>query len=153
LGSYENSCRIWPGPNSNTFTAFVLHAAARSVARIPPQRHTRAVPERVVERIAEQIGSWPGVTVASHGPAFVEFRVGRRELGHLHGNYLADLPFPVRIREQLVAAGKGTLHHAHPASGWISIPIRDENDLVNVVSLFRFNYERPWLRPSAPDAR
>jgi hypothetical protein len=108
------------------------------------------VPDRVVERIAQQIGSWPGVTVASHGLAFVEFRVGRRELGHLHGNYLADVPFPVRIREQLVAAGKGILHHAHPASGWISIPIRDETDLVNVVSLFRLNYERPWLRPPAP---
>jgi hypothetical protein len=75
----------------------------------------------------------------------VELRVGRRELGHLHGQHLADLPFPVRIREQLVAAGQGILHHAHPTSGWISVPIRGERDVNNVMALFRLNYERPWL--------
>jgi hypothetical protein len=31
------------------------------------------------------------VTVAPHRFGGVEFRVGRRELGHLHGNRLADL--------------------------------------------------------------
>ena len=42
------------------------------------------------------------------------FHVGRREIGHLHGDRLADLPVPVRIREQLVAAGKAS--RALPAS-------------------------------------
>lgn len=97
----------------------------------------------------QQVGSWPDVTVTSHGPTFVEFRVGRREIGHLHGAFLADLPFPVRIRERLVAEGKGILHHAHPASGWISVPIRSDHDVSHVVGLFRFNYERPWLGAAA----
>lgn len=73
------------------------------------------------------------------------FHVGRRELGHLHGSRLADLPFPVRIREQLVADRQGILHHAHPESGWLSVPIRGEEDIPHVVRLFRFSYERPWL--------
>ena len=58
----------------------------------------------IAERITEEIARWPDVTVVAHGSRFVEFRAGRRELGHLHGSHLADITFPVRIREQLVAA-------------------------------------------------
>src|SRR3712207_7057353 len=36
----------------------------------------------------------------------VEFRVRGHEIGHLHGSRLADLPFPVRMRKELVAGGK-----------------------------------------------
>jgi hypothetical protein len=99
----------------------------------------------IVSAIAHEIAAWPGVSVRSHGPSFLEFRLDRRELGHLHGDRLADLPFPVRVREQLVAEGKATLHHAHPLSGWVSFYIRSERDVPAVVDLFRLNYERPWL--------
>jgi hypothetical protein len=58
----------------------------------------------IAERITAEIARWPDVTVVAHGSHFVEFRIGRRELGHLHGGRLADITFPVRIREQLVAA-------------------------------------------------
>ncbi len=39
--------------------------------------------------------SWPGVTAAPHRFGGVAFHLGRRELGHLHGDYLADLALPV----------------------------------------------------------
>src|ERR1044072_568434 len=55
-------------------------------------------------RIAREVGSWDGVTVAPHRFGGVEFRVGRRELGHVHGDRLADLPFPIAILRELVAA-------------------------------------------------
>jgi hypothetical protein len=32
----------------------------------------------------------------------IEFRVGGRELGHVHET-IADLPFPRRIRDELIA--------------------------------------------------
>jgi Luciferase len=99
----------------------------------------------IAEVIEREVGTWPGVSVRSHGSGFLEFRLARRELGHLHGDRLADLPFPVRVREQLVAEGKATLHHAHPESGWVSFYIRNEGDVTAVVDLFRLNYERPWL--------
>jgi luciferase-like monooxygenase len=50
--------------------------------------------------------SLPGVTAESHRGGMIFFHVGRREIGHLHGERLADLPFPVRIREKLVAEKK-----------------------------------------------
>lgn len=51
--------------------------------------------ETIADHIAREISSWPGVTSAPHRFGGIEFRVGRRELGHLHGDHLADLPFPV----------------------------------------------------------
>ena len=76
----------------------------------------------------------------------MEFRVGRRELGHLHGSRLADLPFPTRIREELVTAGKAEPHHVLPKSGWVSRRIAGHHDVGAVVELFRLNYERAWTR-------
>ena len=102
------------------------------------------VAESLHEQIVREVTAWPGVTTVEHRFGGVEFRVGRRELGHLHGNRLADLPFPVRVREQLVAEGKASPHHVLPRSGWVSCYIRNPGDVAQVVALFRLNYERPW---------
>lgn len=82
------------------------------------------------------------MTVAPHRFGGVEFRRGRRELGHLHGSRLADLPFPVRVREQLVREGRAEPHHVLPESGWVSRRIRGEADADDVIALFRMNYDR-----------
>jgi len=84
------------------------------------------------------------VTIHPHRFGGVEFRVGRRELGHLHGSRLADLPFPVRVRERLVAEGKAEPHHVLPQSGWVSVRIRTDADVERVVELFRLNYNRDF---------
>jgi len=104
------------------------------------------VSDNAAKRIEREVASWPGVAVEPHRFGGIEFKVGRRELGHLHGSRLADLPFPVKIREQLVAAGKAQLHHVMPESGWVSFYMRDADDVAAVVELFRLNYERPWTK-------
>ena len=101
--------------------------------------------ESVAARIQREVGSWPDVRVDAYAHGMVFFHVGRREIGHLHGDRLADLPVPVRIREQLVAAGKASLHYLHPTTGWISYYIKSEQDVEPVIELFRLNYHRPWL--------
>ena len=102
--------------------------------------------ETIGSLIEQEVGSWPGVTVAPHRFGGVEFRVGRRELGHLHGSRLADLPFPIKIREQLIAERRAEPHHVLPDTGWVSFRIRGSNDAASAVELFRLNYDRPWLR-------
>jgi Family of unknown function (DUF5519) len=92
-------------------------------------------------QIEREVAGWDGVSVEPHRFGGIEFRVGRRELGHLHGNRLADLPFPVRVREALVKAGKAEPHHILPESGWVSFRIRGEADVPAVIALFRMNYE------------
>lgn len=72
----------------------------------------------------------------------VEIRYGRRELGHIHGNHLVDLPFPVRVREELVRGGRAQVHHILPESGWVSFPIRREDDIPGAIALLRLAYER-----------
>jgi Family of unknown function (DUF5519) len=100
--------------------------------------------------IVEEVGSWPGVEVASHRFGGVEFRLGRRELGHLHGDRLADLPFTIAIRDELLAAGRVVRHGPLPDSGWASRHIRSEDDVRAVIELFRMQYER--ARARRPDA-
>jgi Luciferase len=94
------------------------------------------------EQIAETVQSWPGVEAGPHRFGGVEFRVGRRELGHLHGNRIADLPFPRRVRDELIAEGRARPHHVLPDSGWITVSIRSTDEAENALGLFRMAYER-----------
>jgi hypothetical protein len=92
----------------------------------------------VVER---EVSGWPGVEARSHRFGGVEFRVKGHEIGHLHGSRIADLPFPVRMRKELVAEGKAEPHHVLPLTGWVSYYPRGPEDAPAVVELFRLNYE------------
>ena len=98
------------------------------------------------ERITAEVAGWPRVERRPHRFGGVEFRVNGHEIGHLHGDRLADLPFPVRMREELVASGKARVHHVMPQTGWVSYPIRDEGDVAGALDLFRKNYERLTAR-------
>jgi hypothetical protein len=104
--------------------------------------------DAISARIQDEVASWPDIVVEGHRGGIVFFRVGRREIGHLHGTRFADLPFPVRVRRELVAAGKADLHYLHPRSGWVTRYIRSEEDVDAIIELFRMNYTRPWLLPS-----
>jgi Family of unknown function (DUF5519) len=94
------------------------------------------------EQIATVVRSWPGVEAAPHRFGGVEFRLGRRELGHLHGDRIADLPFPRRVRDQLIAEGRARPHHVLPESGWITVSIGSDDEAESAVELFRMAYER-----------
>ncbi len=100
----------------------------------------------VRETIEREVTGWPGVEEKPHRFNGVEFRVNGHEIGHLHGDRWVDLPFPVRMREELVAAGKARLHHVLPRTGWVSYPIRGEEDVEGALELFRLNYARLTAR-------
>jgi hypothetical protein len=94
------------------------------------------------QRIRAAVESWPGVEAAPHRFGGVEFRLGRRELGHLHGDRIADLPFPRRVRDELIAAGRARPHHVLPDSGWVTVPLGGPDGADRVIELFRLSYER-----------
>src|SRR5262245_42340288 len=106
--------------------------------------------DAIHDAIVREVSSWPGVTIGRHRFGGTEFRHGRRELGHLHGSRLADLPFPLLVRNDLVAAGRAEPHHVFPDSGWVSYIIRGEEDVARVIALFRLNYDRPWAAAASP---
>ena len=94
------------------------------------------------QRIEAAVTAWDGVTAHDHRFGGRELRLGKRELGHLHGDHLADLPFPKRIAAMLVETGRARPHHVLPDSGWVSLPIRGEQDVDAAIELFRLSYER-----------
>jgi Family of unknown function (DUF5519) len=96
----------------------------------------------IQEKISKEILSWSGVTSGQHRFGGTEFRVGKREMGHIHGDKLADLPFPMQVRNQLVESGRASPHHILPESGWVSKWLRSEEDVFEVVELFRMQYKR-----------
>ena len=106
------------------------------------------------ERIETAVSAWEGVSTHEHRFGGREFRYGRRELGHLHGDQLADLPFPKRIAAMLVETGRAEPHR-FARGGWVSFPIRGDDDVEAAIELFRLSYERARIaetRRAAPRA-
>lgn len=100
----------------------------------------------ILESIEKEILSWPYVTAETHRFGGIEFRLNRTEMGHIHGERLADLPFPMEIRNELVNSGRVSPHHVLPQSGWVSYWINiGEEDVPAVVELFKMRYEQ--LKP------
>jgi hypothetical protein len=98
--------------------------------------------ESVGQRITREVLRWPGTSSRPHRFGGVEFRYAGHELGHLHGSRQADLPFPVRVREELVASGRASPHHILPQTGWVTYYLHGEDDVERVVELIRLNYDR-----------
>lgn len=94
-----------------------------------------------MDTVREAVAQWEGVTVHEHRFGGVEFRVGRREIGHLHPRF-ADLPFIRSVRDELVTSGQATPHHVLPDSGWVTVPMRTSVEAAHVIALIRRNYER-----------
>ena len=91
--------------------------------------------------ITNAVTSWAGVTVAPHRFGGVEYVIGRREIGHIHGDQLVDIPFPKKVRDEIIAAGRAQPHHILPETGWVSFYLRDENDVEQAVTLLHESYE------------
>ena len=103
----------------------------------------------IFKEIRNKILSWPNVTGEPHRFGGGEFRVNKREMGHIHGESLADLPFPMKIRNDLVNSGRVSPHHVLPKSGWVSYWINQdkeqEHEISAVIELFKMRYEQ--LKP------
>jgi hypothetical protein len=87
------------------------------------------------------LSAWPGVSVAPHRFGGMEFMLSTREIGHLHGDRLLDVPFPKRVRDELVAAGLARPHHVLPASGWVSFVIETEPDVDAAIALLKRSHD------------
>ena len=104
---------------------------------------------KVIEIIEKELLSWPYVTVGSHRFGGIEFRLNKKEMGHIHSEGLADIPFPMKIRDKLVNSGLVKPHHVLPQSGWVSYWFHnsEKEDIATVIDLFKMQYE--LLKPKA----
>ena len=87
------------------------------------------------KKIIAMVTAWPDVEIRPHRYGGLEFRLGKRELGHIHGDSLVDIPFPKSVRNEVVDAGQAEPHHILPESGWVSVFLRDSEDVENAMLL------------------
>jgi luciferase-like monooxygenase len=101
-------------------------------------------------RITEEVTAWPGVEAGPGRRGEFAFRVGRREIGHLHGDHAAHFSFPREEWARLRAEGRIEPHPVFPdKAGPAARRIFDEADVQDVVALLRRNYERAVARAGA----
>ncbi len=93
------------------------------------------------ERIDVALQGWRDVAARPHRFGGTEYRFGRREIGHVHGDGLVDIPFPKKVRDELVTAGRAEPHHILPESGWVSIYLRQPSDVDRAIELLHLSYE------------
>ena len=115
--------------------------------------------------ITDAVTSWPGVESGTGDRGEYAFTVGRRQIGHLHGDRVAHFGFPKSLGAQLREEGRIGPHPVFPEQpGWGARNLLTDDDVHDVIELMRLNYDRvtakhgvpeaglPGVRPSAPAA-
>jgi hypothetical protein len=94
------------------------------------------------ERVITEALSWPGVHRAEGQFGSVVLGVGRRELGHLHGEAVVDVPISAKLRDQLAKDAVAPQDQRRQDPGWATVPLETDEDVQHALALLRSNYER-----------
>jgi hypothetical protein len=101
--------------------------------------------------IAEAVEAWPGVHGEHGSRGEYSFKIGAREIGHLHGERVLHIGFPKAIWHELHDAGRIEYHPVFPNKpGFGSRAIASEEDRRDAIALLRLNYDRVIERYGLP---
>jgi Family of unknown function (DUF5519) len=102
-----------------------------------------ATTETASQQITREVTSWPGVEAGPGRRGEFAFKVGRREVGHLHGDHAAHFSFPKQVWAELFEQGRIVYHPVFPGrEGPAARRIETESDVRDVIALMRLNYDR-----------
>ena len=102
------------------------------------------------EQITIEVTSWPGVSAGPGRRGEFAFTVGRREIGHLHGDRVAHFGLPKRVWHELYDQGRIDYHPVFPGKpGFGARAIAGDEDVRDVIAILRLNYERAIARSAA----
>jgi hypothetical protein len=95
------------------------------------------------EQITEEVTGWPGVEAGPGRRGEFAFKVGSKEVGHLHGDHAAHFFFPKDLWTQLRDEGRIVDHPVFPGKqGPGARRIESDEDVRDVIALMRLNYDR-----------
>ncbi len=97
--------------------------------------------DELLTEVERNVLGWPGTTSEPGRFGAIAFRYGRREIGHVHTDRIADLPVTPKMREELLAGGRARPHRAG-SRGYISYPMENGEDASSVVEILARNYDR-----------
>ena len=95
--------------------------------------------EELMALIDRELLSWPGISKETRGTDVTlgidvtTYWLGRRQIGHIHHDGVADVQFPKALHDELIAAV-------------VSYPFRQPGDVPEVLDLFRLSYDRLMAR-------
>jgi Family of unknown function (DUF5519) len=102
-------------------------------------------------QITDEVTSWPGVEAGVGQRGEFAFKLGRREIGHLHGDRVAHFGFPKEVWASLFDEKRIDYHPVFPGKpGYGSRAIEDQDDVLDVIELLRLNYDRVVARHGLP---
>ncbi|HEY5331996.1 MAG TPA: luciferase family protein [Solirubrobacterales bacterium] len=94
------------------------------------------------ERITTEVTSWDGIEAGVGKRGEFGFRLGKREIGHLHGDHAAHFFFGKERWEELAAQGRIAEHPVFAGRhGPAARRIEDDADVADVIALMRINYD------------
>jgi luciferase-like monooxygenase len=94
-------------------------------------------------QITDEVGSWPGVQAGFGRRGEFAFKVGGREIGHLHGDHAAHFWFPRDVWAELCGQDRIVHHPVFPdREGLGARRIETQSDVDDVIELMRMNYAR-----------
>jgi Family of unknown function (DUF5519) len=103
------------------------------------------------EQIIQEVTSWTGVEAGPGRRGELSFKVGAREIGHLHGDHAAHFSFPRGVWAELVEQGRIVDHPVFPGKvGPAARRIEGQADVEDVIALLRLNYDRLVARHGLP---
>jgi hypothetical protein len=109
------------------------------------------IKQRASERITEEVTSWPGVAAGPGRRGEFAFKLGGRELGHLHSDRVAHFGLPKGVWSELFEQGRIDYHPVFPGRpGFGARSIETEDDVDDVIALMRLNYDRVVARHGLP---
>jgi hypothetical protein len=102
--------------------------------------------------ITDEVTSWPGMEAAPGSRGELSLRLGRREIGHLHGDHALHLGFPKAVWHELHDEGRIDYHPVFPGKpGYAARRIESEDDVRDAIALLRLNYDRAVATHGLPE--
>jgi hypothetical protein len=124
-----------------SFYSNILSITLEKAAAQYSERKTKMAIHGASQIIHNAVMQWPEIESEPHQFGGIEYRIGRREIGHTHGDNGVDIPFPRAVRDELVADGIVAPHHVLPDSTWISFYLKQPDDVEQAIALLQRSYE------------
>jgi hypothetical protein len=109
----------------------------------------RARRDSAADRIVNEARRWPGVNRTEGELGSIVLSVAERELGHLHGDAVADVPLTPELRDRVANDRAAQKYLSQHDQGWATVPLDSEAGIQQALQLLRANYlkattKRTW---------